>query len=129
MVACSLVNLTTWTQAEPAFHSIRSLWPTPGQLAHADYGLEERLKPLGLWRRRGISLRRLAFSWVVWGPPVDASAVRKYPGLGKYAADSFAIFVEGRTDVRPDDGKLNWFMERLNGRPDFDARTGAEVSS
>jgi hypothetical protein len=34
------------------------------------------------------------------------------PGCGKYAADSWAVFVEGRTDVEPDDGKLNWYIDR-----------------
>ena len=33
------------------------------------------------------------------------------PGCGRYAADSWAIFVEGRLDVSPSDGKLNWYVE------------------
>ncbi|KKK75781.1 hypothetical protein LCGC14_2870280 [marine sediment metagenome] len=34
------------------------------------------------------------------------------PGCGKYAADSWAIFMEGRLDVEPNDGKLNWYLDK-----------------
>ena len=118
LVACQLVNLTTWRQARPAFWRIRlGCYGLPSVLAsRSEESLHDALRPLGLWRRRAKSLIRLAKSWCEEGPPGDAAAVLDRPGCGRYASDSWAIFVDGRTDVEPDDGKLNWYMERLHGR-------------
>lgn len=111
LVACQLVNLTTWRQAEPAFRMILARHLTPGSLAAVDpASLERPLRPLGLWRRRSVMLPRFASAWLL-GPPSTYDDVLAMPGCGRYAADSWAIFVEGRTDVRPDDGKLEWYLE------------------
>lgn len=32
-------------------------------------------------------------------------------GCGRYASDSWAIFVEERRDVEPTDGKLKWYLQ------------------
>lgn len=85
-------------------------------LASADPStLYELMKPLGLWRIRSRRLPLMADAWLR-SRPRDYNDVLNFPGCGNYAADSWAIFVEGRTDVEPDDGKLTWYMERLNGR-------------
>lgn len=111
LVACSLVNRTTWEVAEPAFLSIRRRYPTPGHLARARaYDIGRTLRPLGLWRQRGRRLPELAKAWLARRPETSAD-VESLPGCGRYAADSWAIFVEGRRDVEPDDGKLNWYVE------------------
>ncbi len=111
LVACSLVNQTTWEQARSALdeimrrHTIRSLARArPRQLHRV-------LKPLGLWRRRAIALPRMADAWLL-GRPKCYDDVLAMPGCGKYAADSWAIFMEGRLDVEPNDGKLNWYIDR-----------------
>jgi endonuclease III len=127
LVACQLVNLTDWErQAKEAFREIREAYVLPEQLAAADRTvLQDVLRPLGFFRRRARSLTAFASAWVDRGPPADASKVPSYPGCGQYARDSWAIFVDGRTDVRPTDGKLLWHMERLHdGRDD---PTGAAV--
>jgi len=54
----------------------------------------------------------MAKAWLQ-GRPTCYDDVLKFPGCGKYAADSWAIFVEGRTDVEPSDGKLNWYLDKL----------------
>jgi endonuclease III len=111
LVACHLVNLTTWEQASPALWRIRRLGIR--RLAVADpSSLEDWLRPLGLWRRRSITLPRMADAWLRGRPRVYDDVLRM-PGCGKYAGDSWAIFVEGRTDVEPSDGKLNWYLDRM----------------
>ena len=112
LLACQLVNQTTWLQAGPAhrelmrWHTIRSL------AAERPDTLHDLLRPLGLWRRRAIILPRMADAWLRRRPRTYDD-VLALPGCGKYAADSWAIFVEGRTDVEPSDGKLNWYMDNL----------------
>lgn len=119
LVACALVNKTTWEQAEPAFLEMRGKWPGPEQLAKAHLGsLRRMLRPLGLWRQRSLRLRQLSELWLAWGPPTDSTEVLTLPGCGRYAADSWAIFIEGRQDVAPKDGKLSWYVEtRMEKRP------------
>jgi endonuclease III len=81
--------------------------------------LQDDLRPLGLWRRRSLSTVRLARAWLE-RPPGCAADVLRMPGCGKYASDSWAIFVDGRTDVDPHDGKLVWYLMRLKERHDDD---------
>lgn len=116
LVACSLVNLTTWDVARHAFEHLRRRYVAPEVLAMADSeDLHDCLRPLGLWRRRAISLTRLADAWV-HSQPSTAQDVRKLPGCGRYASDSWAIFVEGRSDLEVTDGKLWWYLDRLKER-------------
>lgn len=117
LVACSLVNLTTWRQARPALDWLMARYPTPEALSAArPEDLHEALQPLGLWRRRAVSLVRLAGRWLEVDP--GSVKIESLPGCGKYAADSWAIFVEGRTDVDPTDGKLTWYLQQLRKQTD-----------
>ncbi len=112
LVACQLVNLTTWKQAEPAFQYILARHLSPQSLARAaPETLHEILRPLGLWRQRSITLPKFASTWLQ-GKPRCYDDVLKMPGCGKYAADSWAIFVDGQLDIQPNDGKLNWYIDR-----------------
>ena len=116
MVGCQLANRTTWEQAWPAFLHIRRAHPDVPALARArPEDLHDALRPLGLWRRRAIILPRFARAWLQ-SPPAVYDDVLGLPGCGKYAADSWAVFVEDRLDVDPDDGKLNWYLDRRKGQ-------------
>lgn len=117
LVACSLVNLTTFDQAEPALELLMARY-TPETLAAAhEEDLHSVLRPLGLWRRRARTLTAMAHRWSrrEWdGDPVKTRLdVLQLPGCGKYAADSWSIFMEKDYLVNPDDGKLNWYLERI----------------
>lgn len=112
LVACQLVNLTTWEVARGPFGQLVALAPTPAALAATrPERIGPLLRPLGLWRRRATTLPRFADAWLR-GEPRSYDEVLGLPGCGKYAADSWAIFVDGRTDVWPTDGKLRWYMEQ-----------------
>lgn len=83
-----------------------------GVLAAADPSdRHDAMRPLGLWRRRSVTLVRFARAWLQ-GAPRRYDDVLSLPGCGKYTADSGALFVEGRSDVEPSDGKLNWYVDR-----------------
>lgn len=115
LVACQLVNLTTWAQARPCLEALMQTYRTPAALSRAtEEDLHPYMMPLGLWRRRTTILLRFSRRWL----DVDPNCVKvlSLPGCGKYAADSWAIFVEGRTDVMPTDGKLSWYLKRLKER-------------
>ncbi len=112
LVACQLVNLTTWKQAAPVHRWLVATYLGPEGLARAQPNeLERVLEPLGLFRRRAVSLVKFANAWLLCRPR-EYDDVMALPGCGKYAADSWAIFVEGNLDVEPRDGKLNWYLDR-----------------
>ena len=108
MVACQLVNRATWEVAEPIHKEIRRRYPTIWDLAMARHrDLVRIIRPLGFQNGRAKNLKAMARAW---DAPRTAADILELPGCGKYAADSWAIFVEGNLDVQPNDGKLNWYL-------------------
>lgn len=113
LVGCVLVNRATWAKAEHAHKVIMEMWPTPRHLRDADpVDLANVVRPLGFQNRRTSSLINLAEHWCAKGRPFHVIEPGELPGCGKYAADSWAIFVIGRRDVTPTDKKLKEYMER-----------------
>ena len=113
IVGCQLVNLTHWEAAEPVLQHLIRTYTVPDKLACTrPEELFHCLRPLGLWRRRATMLPRFADAWLQ-GRPRDSKDIMKLPGCGKYAGDSWAIFMEGRLDVEPNDGKLGWYLEKM----------------
>ncbi len=112
LVACILVNMTNWKQAKPVLTELRGWYFDETHISLLiEEDFYEFLRPLGLWKRRSKSIINLAKAFKA-NPPVTAEDVLKFPGCGKYAADSWAIFVEGRTDVEPTDKVLIHYLER-----------------
>lgn len=112
MVACVMVNRATWSVAAGVLEDVRRRWPTHGALSRAGLAeLASVMRRLGFQNQRAHKLKALARAWSKLGPPRDAEDALGYPGLGRYAADSWAIFVEGRTDVKPTDGRLVWYLQ------------------
>lgn len=107
LVACCLLNRTRGAQVREMLGRLFELWPTPRKMAAAGQELEEFVRPLGLVWSRGESLR--AISW-------EVGVRKKRPpfrvrGVGRYALDSWSIFVDGRRDVRPRDKELRRYLE------------------
>ncbi len=113
LAACVLVNRTTWRQARPVHlelmrrHTIRTL-----AAADPERDVRPLLVPLGLHGARSRSLVAMAASWTRRRPKT-ADDVARLPGCGQYAADSWAIFIDGETDIEPDDGKLAGYLRRV----------------
>lgn len=95
---------------------IRRRWRTPDELARADVrDVADALRRLGFQNRRAATLVAMAKAWTE-GPPDTSDDVLRLPGCGRYAADSWAIFVEGKVVVDPSDHKLAWHQRRTRGR-------------
>ena len=83
------------------------LYPTPEACASADQAAVACLiKSLGLYNRRAKTMIKLSREFN--GPWSD---VNDLPGVGKYAADSWRIFVDGMLDVTPTDIKLKKYVD------------------
>ena len=110
-VCCIFCNLTKRKTAEPYFWKVLERWPTPLQLAEADYNeLASLIQPLGLSQRRAKALKRMSYEYIHESWKDDPT---KLYGIGKYAFDAYRIFVLDQwQDVEPNDGALinyvNW---------------------
>lgn len=113
LVGCQLVNRATWKVAGPIHAELKRRYPDGRSLALADGRvLRPLLHPLGFVSRRWRTLRDFAAVWTMnyMDSNVTSSRVSVLPGCGRYAADSFSIFVEGRRDVAPEDRRLREFL-------------------
>jgi len=111
VVCCILLNQTSRVQVDPVLCRLLRQMPDAAALASAEPAqLEALLRPLGLHRRRAQTLIEMsrAFLGGSW------RRVEELPGVGKYAADAYAIFCLGRwREVAPSDHALNAYHEWL----------------
>jgi Predicted EndoIII-related endonuclease len=128
LVACSLVNLTHWRQAKPVFEELRETcdgWSWNLARIPLDV-LVDVLRPLGMQNRRARTLHQLSVEWQnMLAEKVEAEDshvtrrdVERLPGCGRYAADSWAIFVEKDLTVVPNDGRLNEYLDHVKEKVD-----------
>lgn len=108
------LNLCTGTALESVHLELFRRWPTSLHMATASIEeVEGVVRYLGLQRRRAISLIRMSTAFACWwdgGDPEDL------PGIGKYGADSYEIFVRGNLSVRPQDKELRKYLEWMERR-------------
>lgn len=113
LVACVLLNRTTREQVDRIWPEVVERWGEPGPMSRANAAeLGEVLRPLGFWRTRAATLKVMALAYIA-DRPTTAAEVLELPGCGRYAADAWAIFVEGREDVHPFDGILAVRAEQI----------------
>jgi methyl-CpG-binding domain protein 4 len=111
LVCCLMLNQTTRKQVDKVVDQFFEKYPTAGDLALANpIELEEIIKPLGMYRRRTMTLMRFAdeFSNKEW------ENAKELYGCGKYAQDTYDIFITGRwQQVEPNDHALNVYHDWL----------------
>lgn len=111
LVACVLLNKTTATQVRKVIWDFFKCCPTPETACAADpAGIETLIHPLGLHRKRALSLQRMSHDYLHknWCTPEELHA------CGKYAADAYFIFCRGRwKDVHPEDKDLRLYRNWL----------------
>ena len=130
LVACIMLNLTSRRQAQPVWEELFRRWPTPEALwVHDDRPtlliveeLTELLRPLGLQNRRALSIWRMTFDYLVVRPDLNRDGVLSLSGVGKYASDSWRIFVDREIVHDVQDKELRRYVEWAGSRGD--ARAG-----
>jgi methyl-CpG-binding domain protein 4 len=99
LVCCLCLNLTTRKQMESVVEEMFKRWPTAASLSQAnEEELQELIKPLGMWRRRAATLKKMSLQYHS-GQWMD---VEELAGVGKYARDAYRIFMLGEwKEVQP----------------------------
>ena len=114
-VACIFCNLTKRVQSEPYMWAFFDRWPTPKDASCANpEEIRSLIEPLGLSRRRSISLVRMSKDYLQkdWKDQPEVLY-----GIGKYASDAYRIFCKGEWQkVTPKDHALNDYHTWLSQR-------------
>lgn len=100
LVACIMLNQTSARQVKPILESFFSRWPDALKCADADLDeMASMIRPLGLQNRRAKTIKKMSSAlvkqWIDSMKHGDGNYdIPSLPGIGKYAADSYKIFVE-----------------------------------
>src|SRR5574343_620644 len=103
LVACIMLNMTTGTQVHKVVHEFFERYPNPQSVIDAEaQDIERIILSLGLYKKRAVTLKRFSHDYLnkTWKRPIECF------GIGKYGNDSWEIFVNGNTSVRPKDKEL-----------------------
>jgi len=106
-----LLNKTTGRQVRRVTSELFEKYPTPQLLIDANQEeLAELIKPLGLWRKRTLSLIAFTREFITkpWKYPLELH------GIGKYANDAYRMFCLGEwKDLKPEDKELKRYLSWL----------------
>ncbi|KAL6863782.1 hypothetical protein ACP4OV_016685 [Aristida adscensionis] len=104
IVVCMLLNRTRGKPIKELVEGFFGRYPDAQTACNANLeGMVEYLRPTGLQLEKAVRIKKFSFSYL----NSDWTYVTELHGVGKYAADAYAIFCAGRvTEVQPDDHKL-----------------------
>ncbi|KAK3441122.1 hypothetical protein EUGRSUZ_B01580 [Eucalyptus grandis] len=111
LLICMLLNVTTGKQTSQYLDALFKEYPDATKAAEASIEtLESIIQPLGLKRKRARMIVRMSREYL----DESWTHVTQLHGVGKYAADAYAIFCTGKwKDVNPLDHKLNDYWQYL----------------
>ena len=108
LVGCIMLNQTSHKQVRPVITIFFDKYPTPNDLISGDlYDIINILKPLGLYNVRCKNLKNFSTDWI----NKKFENITELRGIGKYASDSFEIFIKNNLNVKPTDKVLLRYLE------------------
>ncbi len=113
LIACVMLNQTSAKQVKTIIWDFFKRWSTPLEVCRAaPFEIEEAIRTLGLYRRRTVAIQRISREFCDTPTP----DVENLYGVGKYALDSYVMFVDGVLvpDVQDKElqNYLRWATER-----------------
>ncbi|GFQ01450.1 methyl-cpg-binding domain protein 4 [Phtheirospermum japonicum] len=116
LVICMLLNQTTGRQVGRVLSNFFQLCPNAKTAMEvATENIEEVIRSLGLHKKRALGIQRFSQDYL----NENWTHVTELTGVGKYAADAYAIFCTGKWErVKPIDHMLVKYWEFLCGNLD-----------
>jgi methyl-CpG-binding domain protein 4 len=100
LIACIMLNQTSNKNVRQVIYEFFEKWPNPHSLSQADpNAIREQIRPLGFYNIR--TQRILRFNEDYQRKAFNRA--HELYGIGKYADDSYEIFIRGNLDVQPTD--------------------------
>ncbi|KAK0586371.1 hypothetical protein LWI29_005807 [Acer saccharum] len=111
LVICMLLNITSGKQARRVITKLFRLCPDAKTATEVPTEeIEKVIQTLGLQKKRSMMIQRMSQEYL----SEDWTHVTQLHGIGKYAADAYAIFCTGNWEqVHPEDHKLTKYWDLL----------------
>ena len=110
VVCCILLNQTTNQQVRKVLDPLFELIPDPETCVEADPSkMAEIIRPTGFYNIKSSRIQKMSRKWLE-----GFNDPRALPGIGKYAMESWDIFVNKKTDFTPSDKKLKMYLDSLS---------------
>ena len=104
-----MLNQTNNKQVRRVIYDFFETYPNPQSITEDSIpDITERLRPLGFYNRRARSILKFSQEYI----SKQFKHISELYGIGKYASDSYEIFINGNTNVEPTDKIL---LRYLNG--------------
>lgn len=126
LVGCILCNRTRGDTVREVGRLLFGTWPDAISLSQADLGdVHEMINRCGFGEQKAESIQRMTAKWIQLNTAgLDAYGYgcpwkewdyfyvwNNLPGIGRYAAHSWAVFIEGRRDVPVEDHLLVQYLQ------------------
>lgn len=100
LIACIMLNQTSNRNVRQVIYTFFDRWPTPQAVISADpIEIRDHIRPLGFYNRRTLTIQRFSREYI----EKNYNRVSELHGIGKYADDSYEIFIKGNVNVKPTD--------------------------
>lgn len=110
LVGCMLCNQTKGSEALPVLTKLFATYPTVQALSESSQEeLVQILRPLGFQNRRATTLIKFSKAWL---ESSEDDYLEDLPGVGKYATDSYRLFIHDDWSIQPQDKELIAYMKR-----------------
>ena len=107
LVGCIMLNQTHNRQVRRVIYNFFESYPTPESITEDSIpDIVEHLRPLGFYNRRANTIFRFSQEYI----NKEFNHVSELYGIGKYASDSYEIFINDNTDVEPTDKILRAYL-------------------
>ena len=108
LVGCIMLNQTHNRQVREVIYDFFEKYPNPQSIDESSReDIVERLRPLGFYNRRANTIIRFTNEYIT----KQFKHISELYGIGKYASDSYEIFIKGNTNVEPTDKILLRYLD------------------
>ena len=107
LVGCIMLNQTHNRQVRQVIYDFFDKYPNPESITEAAIpDITERLRPLGFYNRRARTILKFSHEYI----NKQFEHISELHGIGKYASDSYEIFINGNTNVQVTDKILTRYL-------------------
>jgi methyl-CpG-binding domain protein 4 len=107
LIACIMLNQTSNKNVRQVIYTFFDRWPTPQSVIEADPSeIREHIRPLGFYNIRTNRIIRFTQDYLT----KKFNRASELYGIGKYADDSYEIFIRGNLNVNPTDKILRRYL-------------------
>jgi methyl-CpG-binding domain protein 4 len=107
LVGCIMLNQTHNRQVRRVIYDFFEAYPSPQSITEESIpDIAEKLRPLGFYNRRANTIYRFSQEYI----NKEYKHISELYGIGKYASDSYEIFINDNNNVDPTDKILNAYL-------------------